>query len=211
MEGEKKQSEYTEQENQPTDEKQNEDAENEKDYDSDEEDLTADSSDQEQEEIDDDQEKVNIAELKEKIEKLSEEKEEIFERMLRIQAEYENYKKRTEKERIKERKYKAEDLAKELLPVLDNFERALQTEQTEETKGIMEGITMVYNQLLDAMKSQGIEAIEAEGKPFDPNFHHAVMQTEDENEASNIVIEELQKGYILNDRVIRPSMVKVNK
>lgn len=131
--------------------------------------------------------------------------------MLRIQAEYDNFKKRTQKERIAERKYKAQDLANELLPVMDNFERALQVESTEETKSIIEGISMVYNQLKEALKSQGVEEIEAEGNPFDPNLHHAVMQVEDEEQESNIVVEELQKGYILNDRVIRPAMVKVNK
>src|SRR5699024_4060334 len=109
-----------------------------------------------------------------------------------------------------ERKYKAQDLANELLPVIDHFERALQVEVTEETKSIIEGISMVYNQFKEALASQGVKEIEAEGKPFDPNLHHAVMQAEIEEEDSNIVVEVLQKGYILNDRVIRPAMVKIN-
>lgn len=142
---------------------------------------------------------------------LQEEKDEIYNRLLRVQAEYDNFKRRTQKERTSDLKYKSQDLATELLPALDNFERALQVEETEENKGMIEGITMVYNQLLEALKSQGVELIETENQPFDPNLHHAVMQVEDETLESNVVVEELQKGYMLKDRVIRPAMVKVNK
>lgn len=149
--------------------------------------------------------------LLEKNKLLEQEKNENYERMLRIQAEFDNFKKRTQKERIAERKYKSQELVTELLPALDNFERALQVEKTEDTKGIIDGITMVYNQINDALNAEGVEVIETIGKEFDPHIHHAVMQEENENEASNTVIEELQKGYILNDRVIRPAMVKVNK
>ncbi|HLS35458.1 MAG TPA: nucleotide exchange factor GrpE [Bacillota bacterium] len=152
-----------------------------------------------------------VSKEQKRIEELEKENKEQYDRMLRIQAEYDNYKRRTQKERINERKYQAQDLANELLPVLDNFERALQVEITEENKGIFEGIQMVYKQLLEALASQGIEPIEVEGKQFDPNLHHAVMQTEDENYESNEIVEEMQKGYMLKDRVLRPSMVKVNK
>jgi molecular chaperone GrpE len=147
----------------------------------------------------------------EALEALEKERDEIYQRLLRVQAEFDNFKKRSQKEKEAERKYKAEDLAKDLLPVLDNFERALQVEETEETKSVIEGIMMVYRELQTALKNNGVEAIEAEGKEFDPNIHHAVMQVEEENEESNVVIEELQKGYMLKDRVIRPAMVKVNK
>src|SRR5690625_1303990 len=145
------------------------------------------------------------------IESLQKEKDDLYDRMLRIQAEYDNFKKRSEKEKIFERKYKSQDLATELLPVIDNFKRALQVEPTEETKSMLEGLSMIYEQLNEALQSQGVEEIEAEGNQFDPNLHHAVMQVEDGDKDSNIIIEELQKGYILNDRVIRPAMVKVNK
>src|SRR5699024_8318924 len=114
-------------------------------------------------------------------------------------------------ERADERKYKSQDLANELLPVLDNFERALQVEVNDENKSIIEGITMVYNQFVEAFKSQGIEEIDTVDKPFDPNLHHAVMQVENEEYESNTVVEELQKGYKFKERVIRPAMVKVNK
>lgn len=157
------------------------------------------------------EEEQAIQSLKDEIEKVQLEKKETYERMLRIQAEYENFKKRTEREKIAERKYKAQDLANELLPVLDNFERALQIEVNENNKSIFEGISMVYSQLKEALKSQGIDEIETVGNQFDPNQHHAIMQVEDDEREANEIVEELQKGYMLKDRVIRPAMVKVNK
>ena len=108
-------------------------------------------------------------------------------------------------------KYKSEEFALELLPIVDNFERALQTEIADEKKGFYDGVAMVYNQVQQVFETQGIKKIEAEGNEFDPNLHHAVMQTEDEDKESNVVVEELQKGYMLKDKVIRPAMVKVNK
>lgn len=150
-------------------------------------------------------------ELLEKNNLLQSEKEETYNRLLRLQAEFDNYKKRTLKEREADRKYKAQDLVQELLPAIDNFERALQIEVTNETKSLFEGITMVHKQLIEALKSQGVEIIETEGKDFDPNLHHAVMQVEDDSIESDKIVEELQKGYMINDRVIRPAMVKVNK
>ncbi len=149
--------------------------------------------------------------LKEEIERIKKERDDAADRLLRVQAEFENYKKRTQRERIAERTYKSQDLVNELLPALDNFERALAVEATEETKSILEGITMVYNQVKDALKSENVEVIETVGKEFDPNLHHAVMQVEDPEQASNMIVEELQKGYVLKERVIRPAMVKVNK
>ncbi|MFD1609874.1 nucleotide exchange factor GrpE [Oceanobacillus luteolus] len=157
------------------------------------------------------QESEESSELNKEIEELHKEKEDLFNRLVRLQAEFDNFKKRSQKEKEAERKYKSQDIANDLLPVLDNFERALQVEHTDATSNLIEGISMVYRQLQDALKNNGIEAIEAEGKEFDPNLHHAVMQVEDENFESNYVVEELQKGYMLKDRVIRPAMVKVNK
>ncbi|MFD2046115.1 nucleotide exchange factor GrpE [Ornithinibacillus salinisoli] len=152
-----------------------------------------------------------LEELKTQLEVLQKEKDELYSRMLRNQAEFDNFKKRTQKEKEADRKYKSQDLVNELLPALDNFERALQTETTEENKGFVEGISMVYKQLTEAIASQGVEVIETVGKEFDPTYHHAVMQVEEEEFDSNTVVEELQKGYVLKDRVIRPAMVKVNK
>lgn len=154
---------------------------------------------------------TEIDETSDEIETLKKEKDELYDRYLRVQAEYDNYKRRTEKEKISERKYKSLDLANDIIPVLDNFERALQVEVSEENKGMVEGITMVYNQLIEALKTHGVEAMEVENQEFDPVLHHAVMQTDEEDVESNTIVEELQKGYMLKDRVIRPAMVKVNK
>ncbi|MEC2160045.1 nucleotide exchange factor GrpE [Virgibacillus halodenitrificans] len=149
--------------------------------------------------------------LQEENEALKKEKDEVFQRMLRVQAEFDNFKKRSQREKEADRKYKSQDLVNELLPAVDNFERALQVETTEDNAGFVEGITMVYRQIKEALKSQGVEEIDSVDKEFDPNLHHAVMQVEEEDKEPNIIVEELQKGYVLKDRVIRPAMVKVNK
>lgn len=151
------------------------------------------------------------AALQNEIQSLKNEKEEVSNRILRLQAEFDNFKKRTQKEKEANLKYKSQDLVTEMLPALDNFERAIQVEITEANSNLVEGISMVYRQLLDALKSQGVEVIESVGKEFDPNLHHAVMQVEDAEKEPNTVVEELQKGYMLKDRVVRPAMVKVNK
>ncbi|PAV29014.1 nucleotide exchange factor GrpE [Virgibacillus profundi] len=167
--------------------------------------------------IDSEENETNVSEdsepetLQKDYQSLQQEKDEMSQRLLRLQAEFDNFKKRSQKEKDADRKYKSQDLVNELLPAIDNFERALQVEVTEATSSLIEGITMVYRQLQDALKSQDVEVIESEGKEFDPNLHHAVMQVEDGEMDSNIVVEELQKGYMLKDRVIRPAMVKVNK
>ncbi|WP_337019764.1 nucleotide exchange factor GrpE [Oceanobacillus massiliensis] len=153
----------------------------------------------------------NTSGFEKEMETLKAEKEEVYNRLLRLQAEFDNFKKRSQKEKEADRKYKSQELINELLPAIDNFERALQVETTEENASLVEGITMVYRQLQDALKSQGVEVIETEGKTFDPTLHHAVMQVEDESIDPNTVVEELQKGYMLKDKVIRPAMVKVNK
>lgn len=164
-----------------------------------------------EETLNDPEETEALSKQDKELDELKKEKEEQYNRMLRIQAEFDNFKRRTEKERVAERKYQAQDLANELLPVLDNFERALQVESSEETSSIIKGITMVYNQFVEALKSQGVEEISTVGEQFDPNLHHAVMQVEEDEFESNEIVEELQKGYMLKDRVLRPSMVKVNK
>lgn len=164
-------------------------------------------------EVEDTSAKEETEETKEsdELDSLRKEKDELYDRYLRVQAEYDNYKRRTEKEKISERKYKSLDLANDIIPVIDNFERALQVEVNDANKGIIDGITMVYNQLLEALKTNDVEPMEAKGEEFDPNLHHAVMQTDEEDVASNIIVEELQKGYLLKDKVIRPAMVKVSE
>ena len=147
----------------------------------------------------------------EELNKLAAENEDLRNRLLRAQAEFDNFRKRTLKEKESDRKYKAQDIANDLLPVVDSFDRALQTEVDEAAKSFAEGMEMVYRQLQDALEKHGIEKIETVGKEFDPNLHHAVMQISDSEQPANTVVEELQKGYALKDRVIRPAMVKVNQ
>lgn len=138
--------------------------------------------------------------------------EEADNRYLRLQADFDNFRRRTRLEIEASEKYRAQKLTLDLLPALDNFERALKMEvDNEHTKSLMQGMDMVYRGLVDALKKEGVEAIEAVGKEFDPRYHQAVMQGEDNEFASNIVTDEFQKGYMLKDRVIRPAMVKVNQ
>lgn len=133
-------------------------------------------------------------------------------RYLRLQADFDNFRRRTRLDQEASEKYRAQKLITDLLPALDNFERAMKVEaDNDQTKSLLQGMEMVYRSLVDALNKEGVEPIEAVGKEFDPHQHQAVMQGEDENYGSNIVTEEYQKGYLLKDRVIRPSMVKVNQ
>ena len=158
------------------------------------------------------QEETEVELLKKENEELKGKLEEAENRILRLQADFENSRRRARLDLEATEKYRAQSLITGLLPAIDNFERALQLEaDNEQAKSLLQGVEMVYRSLLDALKAEGAEQIEAVGKEFDPHIHQAVMQVEDENSDSNIVIEELQKGYILKDRVIRPSMVKVNQ
>ncbi len=133
-------------------------------------------------------------------------------RLLRVQADFENFKRRTREDNAAQLKYKSQSLLTQLLPALDNFERALDVKvEDAQAASVLQGVEMVYRQLLEAMKSEGLEVIDSEGSAFDPNLHQAVMQVQDEKYGSNVVVETLQKGYRLKDRVIRPAMVKVNQ
>ncbi|MCG7420116.1 nucleotide exchange factor GrpE [Macrococcus epidermidis] len=134
------------------------------------------------------------------------------EKYLRLYAEFENYKKRTRAELDTERTYRAQSVLRDILPAIDNIERALaQKGESEAFKSLHKGVEMVYESLLSSLKDNGLEVIEALDQPFDPNLHQAVMQEHDENKDSGIVLDELQKGYKLKERVLRPSMVKVNE
>lgn len=157
-------------------------------------------------------EELNTSDLQAEIQMLQKKLEEADNRYLRLQADFDNFRRRTRLDIEAGEKYRAQKLAVELLPAIDNFERALKIEaDNEQTKSLLQGMEMVYRSLVDALKKEGVEAIEAVGKEFDPIFHQAVMQGEDENYGSNVVTDEFQKGYMLKDRVIRPSMVKVNQ
>lgn len=136
--------------------------------------------------------------------------EEYLQLLQRIQADFDNFRKRTAQERSDWSKYCSQRLATSLLPILDNFERALQA-GGDDINSFRGGIELIYRQLKDALEKDGIKTMETVGKEFDPNFHEAVMQGPSEDYPDNTVIEEFQKGYLLVDRVLRPAMVKVAK
>lgn len=147
----------------------------------------------------------------EELDQLNVKLEETNNRLLRTQADFDNFRRRMNQEKESAAKYKSQSLAESLLPALDNFERALQVDaQSDETKSLLQGMEMVYRQLKEALEKEGIVPIETVGQSFDPHFHQAVMQVESDEYESNIVVEELQPGYKLKDRIIRPAMVKVN-
>ena len=149
--------------------------------------------------------------LQEKVDKLEEELKQSEDKYLRLYAEFENFKRRKNKEIETNNVYKSQKVITEILPSLDNLERALQVESdNEEIKSLLKGVEMVYEGLLNVLKSEGVELIETENAQFDPNYHHAVMQDEDSEKESGAILDTFQKGYKLKDRVIRPAMVKVN-
>ena len=153
-----------------------------------------------------------LAEANAKISELEAQLEASENRYYRLQADLENFRRRTRIDMEASEKYRVQSLITDLLPALDNFERALTLPvEGDQAKTLMQGMEMVHRSLLEAFKKEGVETIDAVGKEFDPHLHHAVMQVEDENFESNVVVEEFQKGYMLKDRVIRASMVKVNQ
>ncbi|MBS5547030.1 MAG: nucleotide exchange factor GrpE [Lachnospiraceae bacterium] len=136
--------------------------------------------------------------------------EELTDRVKRQMAEFENFRKRTEKEKSTMYEMGARDMIEKILPIIDNFERGLATipEDAKETP-FAEGMEKIYKQLQKTMEDAGVKVIEAVGKEFDPNLHNAVMHVEDESLGENVVAEELLKGYTYRDSVVRHSMVKV--
>ncbi|MCM3114886.1 nucleotide exchange factor GrpE [Neobacillus sp. MER 74] len=153
-----------------------------------------------------------VDEKDQEIQLLKEKLEEADNRYLRLQADFDNFRRRSRLDLEASQKYRAQKLITDLLPAIDNFERAMKIEaDNEQTKTLLQGMDMVYRSLLDALKNEGVEPIESVGKEFNPHQHQAVMQGEDENYGPNIVTDEFQKGYLLKDRVIRAAMVKVNQ
>lgn len=160
----------------------------------------------------DDEESAETAVSAEEYEVLQEERDKLQDQLLRLQAEYDNFRKRTTKEKQADLKYKSQAIVTELLPVIDNFERGLQVDiEGEAAKGIVEGMEMIYRQLKKVLEDEGVKEIPTNGEQFDPNVHQAVMQVEEDGYESNEIVETLQKGYQLKDKVIRPAMVKVNQ
>ena len=148
--------------------------------------------------------------FKKKKDKKDEQIEDLTDRLRRQMAEFDNFRKRTEKEKSTMYEMGAKDIIERMLPVVDNFERGLASiPESEKNTAFAEGMEKIYKQFQKVLEDAGVKAIEAAGQPFDPNFHNAVMHVEDESLGENIVAEELQKGYMYRDSVVRHSMVKV--
>jgi molecular chaperone GrpE len=147
----------------------------------------------------------------EKLQKLAAERDQYLDMAQRLRAEFENYQKRSQKDREQERRYACGPLIYDLLPVFDNLERALQAaQQAGEQGALVQGVGMVQTQFLEQLKRHGITRIDAEGKPFDPNLHQAVMQKPSAGMPPNTVVQVLEQGFLNHDRVLRPAKVIVS-
>jgi molecular chaperone GrpE len=156
-----------------------------------------------------------LEELRNRINNLQKEKDELFGKLQRVSADYANFQKRVPKQITDTICYEKERIIKTLLPALDNFESALgglqNANSTENADVLIKGVRIIYDQMLDILKSHGVEQIKALGEKFDPVLHEAMTQKVEPEREENIVLEEFQKGYKLNGRVIRPTKVIVNK
>lgn len=155
-------------------------------------------------------EEVKSEETNAEVEKLKADYEQLNNQYIRLAADFENYRKRQENERENLIKYGTVDALKKLLEVLDNFDRGEKAlEKVEDCQIVKDSFNMVHKQTMDVLAKLGLEVIEAEGKEFDPNFHEAVMQTPTSEHPEHTIVNELQKGYKLGDKVLRPSLVNV--
>jgi len=142
------------------------------------------------------------------LQKVRAERDMLVDRLARLQAEFENARKRTAREQQEFREYAVADAIKALLPSLDSFERALQTSRADKSE-FRGGVELIYKQLQDALQKLGLRVIPAQGEPFDPHLHEAIEMVETADAPDHQILEELQRGYKLKDRLLRPSMVKV--
>jgi molecular chaperone GrpE len=151
--------------------------------------------------------------LEAKFEAKEKEAEENYDRLLRLSAEFENYKKRSSREIQEFRKFANQSLIKEMLSVVDNLELAMNSANGHKAidKDLLQGLEMTHREILKVFEKFNVKPIDAKGQPFDPTFHEAVMQEETNDFAKNTVINEMQKGYMIHDRLLRPSMVVVAK
>jgi molecular chaperone GrpE len=151
-------------------------------------------------------------ELIEKVREIQKTADQNYDLYVRSLAEIENLKKRFQKDKTELIKYANESLIKQLLTVVDNMEKAISASmEATSVDAVREGVELTLKGLSDILERSGVKQVEARGRPFDPNFHEALFEKEDDESESGTVIEELQKGYVLNDRLIRPSMVVVSK
>jgi molecular chaperone GrpE len=139
------------------------------------------------------------------------ERDDFYDRLLRKTAEFDNYRKRVERERRESAQYAAADLLEQVLPIVDDFERALQAEAGPESAAYRQGVELIYKQLQDLLARRGVKPIDAVGQAFDPNLHQAITYESSPGHAEGEVIEEVRRGYKYGDRLLRPAMVKVAK
>jgi molecular chaperone GrpE len=149
------------------------------------------------------------SEMSAELEKVKSERDSLLDRLARAQAEFENARRRAAKEQQEYRDFAISDAIKSLLPVIDSFERALRVKS--DSKDFRNGVELIYKQLQDALAKLGVHAVAAQGEPFDPHYHEAIEMVETTEVPDHHVIEELQRGYKLKDRLLRPAMVKVAK
>ncbi len=145
----------------------------------------------------------------ERIKKLKGENVRLLDQLLRKQAEFDNFRKRNEREKAEFMRFANFEMVRDLLPVLDGFERALQVDATEGNEGLKKGMSLVFKQLLDSLKKAGLQPLESVGMKFDPNFHQAVAHEKREDVDDSVVVEEFQRGYLFQGRLLRAAMVKV--
>jgi molecular chaperone GrpE len=152
-----------------------------------------------------------LADMAEKLQLKEQEAQENYDRLLRVSAEFENYKKRASRDMEEFRKYSNQSLIKEMLSVVDNLELAMNSTNGHEAieKGLLDGLAMTHKEIIKVFEKFSVKPIDAKGQPFDPAFHEAVMQEETDEFPANTVINELQKGYLIHDRLLRPAMVVV--
>ena len=182
---------------------ENTESNNSQDVETNEEATNKDASNEDDENVDPKDQEI------ERLQQLANENEEKY---LRLYAEFENYKRRIQNENKINKTYQAQGVLTDILPTIDNIERALQIEGDDDSfKSLQKGVQMVHESLLRALKDNGLEVIESEAQAFDPNVHQAVVQDDNPEYESGVITQELQKGYKLKDRVLRPSMVKVNQ
>lgn len=150
--------------------------------------------------------------VKEELKSTDKETGEYLDYLKRLKAEFENYKRRSQKERERIVSWSNEDLIKQFLPVLDDLERAVDSsQQSKNLASLMEGMRMILDQLKAILQKQGLQEIQAKGEEFDPHYHEALMSVDLTEYPDNLVVEEMRKGYKLNNKILRPAMVKVNK
>lgn len=149
--------------------------------------------------------------LQAELDAAKEQAEQFRQRWLRAQADFDNFRRRTRQEKEDMLKYASMGLIEQLLPVVDNFERAIAaSESSRDFDALFKGLEMIYKQLIQVLEQEGLKPIEAVGQPFNPEYHQAVMRVQSEEHGEGIVVDELQKGYMLKEKVLRPSMVSVN-